>query len=369
MTSDIDITSTATLPDIEEAILKLQSGKVGSDRSFKARITSKRRSSYFLDIWSAIAIGSVPTSISSQVKAWGLQDWSNIDDEDGFALSYPGLAALQLGAQLICDGKEPQLVDAAQIRRHLNLAGGILGSTGARHRTIVELDPDLPQATPLIDGFGGRDAFFEFVHGILRVLEIGAMATKTRNFKHSADKGTILEFLYELQANAKEHGHAKPNIRFLRLQKHLYPNRTKALTHATGFTELSRYLLNQPEKPSNRKFNLVEASVSDFGPGILDGFLATSAGAAHTHRPRLELLTELIHRQLSSKSDPNAGLGIRQALRAARQMGAFVSLRTAEFWYVLQPSQSEEPHLVPINNKLAKIRGTHWQLLLPDPTV
>ena len=105
--------------------------------------------------------------------------------------------------------------------------------------------------------------------------------------------------------------------------------------------------------------------MSDFGPGIVDGFLATSAGEAHRQRPRAELLQDLLHNQLSSKSDPNAGLGIGNALAAAQEMGAFVSLRTAEFWLVTR--LDKQPRLYLRVGEFAKVPGTHWQLLLPDP--
>jgi hypothetical protein len=368
MASDIDITASATLADIEKAISGLRpETQIG--RGLTARISSNRRSSYFKDIWCAIAVAAgLSAGPTIRVTAWGLQDWSKQDDEDGFALSYPGITALQLGADVLTDGRFPERLDPARVRRHISAVGGVLG-TGARQRTVVELDPDLPRATPLMSGSGGRDAFFEFVRSILRFLEIGAMARKPAvAVGESTAKGTVLEFLYELQANAVEHGRASRNVRFLRLQKHLYPSRTEALGHAASFAELTDYLTAQSERPSNRQFNLVEASVSDFGPGILDGFLATFAGGAHRQRPRAELLAALLHDSLSSKSDPNAGLGIRHALAAAREMGAFVALRTSEFWLVMRGSLDEEPRLVFREGDFAKVRGTHWQLLLPDPT-
>ena len=243
MASHIDITSSATLADIEKAISRLQADTRETGHGFTARISSDRRSSYFKDIWSAIAVAAgVNSGVPARVTAWGLQDWSKQDDEDGFALSYPGITALQLGADVLTDGRSPELLDPARVRRRIGAAGGLLG-TGARQRTVVELDPDLPRATPLVSGSGGRDAFFEFVRNILRFLEIGAMARKTAGSGgESAAKGTILEFLYELQANAVEHGRASRNVRFLRLQKHPYPSRTKALGHAARFAELTDYL-------------------------------------------------------------------------------------------------------------------------------
>ncbi len=368
MPSHIDITSSATLADIENAISLLSDARQ-SGRIFTARVSSDRRSSYFKDIWSAMAVATgLRSGVPARVTAWGLQNWSKLDDEDGFALSYPGIAALQLGADVLTDGKRPEPLDPARVKRRLSDAGGILG-TGARQRTVVELDPGLSRATALVSGAGSRNSFFEFVREILRSLEIGAMARKKVGIvgEHAA-KGTILEFLYELHANAVEHGRAASNVRFLRLQKHLYPSRTQALRHAAKFAELTTYLEAQPERPSNRLFNLVEASVTDFGPGILDGFLATFAGEGYRQLPRATLLEDLLYKQLSSKSDPNAGLGISNALAAALEIGAFVSLRTAEFWLVMRGRLDEHPRLSFREGDFARVPGTHWQLLLPDPT-
>jgi len=51
------------------------------------------------------------SGVPARVTAWGLQNWSKLDDEDGFALSYPGIAALQLGADVLTDGKRPEQLD------------------------------------------------------------------------------------------------------------------------------------------------------------------------------------------------------------------------------------------------------------------
>lgn len=101
MASDIDITASATLADIEKAISELRR-ETQIDRGLTARISSNRRSSYFKDIWCAIAVAAgLNAGPPIRVTAWGLQDWSRQDDEDGFALSYPGITALQLGADVL----------------------------------------------------------------------------------------------------------------------------------------------------------------------------------------------------------------------------------------------------------------------------
>src|SRR5690242_5554030 len=96
MATDIEISATATLAEIEAAISRLQHADKIS-RGFTARIASERRSTYFKDIWAAMAVAAaIRGRANSRVTAWGLKDWSKQDDEDGFALSYPSITALQL---------------------------------------------------------------------------------------------------------------------------------------------------------------------------------------------------------------------------------------------------------------------------------
>jgi hypothetical protein len=377
MSVDIEIGLKDTLSAIETKIGKVldtlaKGHGPPSCELFKARVASDRRSSFFKDIWAALAVGSgIDRCANAEVTAWGLKDWSGQDDEDGFALSYPGLIALQRGARVLAETKPQQRLDAARVKRKIRLSRGVLG-TGARQRTVVELDPDSPMAAALKTGYEDRDAFFEFVRSVLSELEIGALGRRQsyNGTRESPEKGTILEFLYELRSNAFEHGRTDNNVRLLRLQKHQYPHRDIALRHAPELDELADYLKTQPERPSSGVFNLVEASVSDFGPGILDGFLSTFAGGAHKQRPRKELLDALLHEQLSSKSsDPNAGLGIGQALAAAREIDAYVSLRTGEFWLTMRGRRDAAPRLTFREGLFPRIIGTHWQLLLPDRTV
>jgi hypothetical protein len=316
----------------------------------------------------AVASG-IERSASAEVIAWGLQSWALLENEENFALSYPCLIAIQRGARIVTDGT-PLELDREQVKRSIIGSGGVIG-TGARQRTVVELDPDLPLAARLTSGAQRRGRFFEFIRSVLTQLEIGQLARRnpSPNLKEGAAKGTILEFLYELHSNAFEHARTESNARFLRLQKHQYPHRDGAKRRVSAFVELERYIESQPERPSNRVFNLIEASVSDFGPGIPDGFLASFAGSRYRSSPRSELLDTLLHEQLSSKSsDPNAGLGIKQALAAAQDLDAFVSLRTAEFWLTMQGRSARGAKLTFRPGKFPHIAGTHWQLLLPDPT-
>jgi hypothetical protein len=372
MTFDLEITGKDEVGTIETKIAQLvaacsRQGQGGTERVFVARIASDRRASYFKDIWAAIAVAcGIDRCAKAEITAWGLANWTKLNDEDGFSLSHSSLLAMQRKARILTDKKPQVPLDDHEVRRYISLNNGVIGGTGGRQRTVVELDPHSPVAAALTTGADRRDTFFEFVRGILTHLEIGALARRTE----TRAKGTILEFLYELHANAYEHGKSDNGVRLLRLQKHQYPRRDVALPRASGFGELLSYLQAQPERPSNGQFNLVEASVSDFGSGILDRFLATFAARPYQDWPREKLLHALLHEQLSSKSsDPNAGLGIGQALAAASAMDAFVSLRTGEFWLTMRGALDKKACLSLREGRFPKIVGTHWQLLLPDRTL
>jgi len=369
MPVELRISKTDGIAPIEQKLAKLTSDlSQPGRRSLFAYIASDRRATFFKDIWTSIALATgIDRSRDTEVIAWGLQDWAGLADIDGFALSHPSLVAMQRGVQIFTDRNPRQRLDATAVRRCISMSGGLLGSEGARYRTVVELDPELPRAAVLSGGLKARDTFFDFVRDALQDVQISSQASGRRAVNPA--KNAILEWLFELHTNGYEHARRDESARLLRIQKHPYPNRSKALEHAQQLAELSEYIESQDERPSNRMFNLVEASVSDFGPGILDGFLSTYMGEAYCNKPRHEVLNRLLHDQLSCKSsDPNAGLGIGQALQAARSLDAFVSLRTGEFSLYMRGQLDDSPILKFREGPFPSVVGTHWQLLLPDKT-
>ncbi len=329
-----------------------------------ARLSSDRRATFFKDIWASAAVATgIDHSRSATLIAWGLQDWPQLDTTDSFVFSHPSLLAMQRGAKIHADNQSQSPMDLRAVKRFITAKGGVLGSDGGRHRTVIELDPESPRAAVFRDG--DRDAFFGFIRRALKELEIADPPVDVVNTLHA--KNAILEWLFELYNNGYEHAYRENSVRILRLQKHLYPKRGDALKHANQIPELSDYLNSQPEKLSGGNFNLIEASVSDYGPGIIDGFLSTYAGAAYREMPHRELLEKLLHDQLSSKtSDPSAGLGIGQAINAARQLDAFLSLRTAEFSLFMRGRLDDAPKLTFRKGAYTPVVGTHWQLLLPN---
>jgi hypothetical protein len=81
---------------------------------------------------------------------------------------------------------------------------------------------------------------------------------------------------------------------------------------------------------------------------------------------------ELIYKNLTSNSlDPAAGHGIFNALHAARKLGAFVSIRTNEFWraqnFAGKTTGIELKNIA--NQPLGKVAGTHWQFIWAPPPI
>jgi hypothetical protein len=330
--------------------------------SFEARLVSDWSDHLFKEQWAGMAIAEgLSRADLSVVKEKGLTGWPVLRDEAA-QLNIPSLLALQRGAQLtLANGESP--FAASEARRYVIDRGGLLGRDSGRWRCLVELDPQAGVAPVLNSEMPRRDALITLVRAILEQLEVGAYGR--RDPGHDlGPKASVLEFLSELHTNGWEHAREGSSVRTVRLMKHLYPEREGLAAKAGGFHELEAYIQSQ----SRGNINLVEVSVSDFGPGIVDGFLDSFAGRSFRDKPREEVIERLLHTKLSAKSgDPNAGLGILYALEAARAMWGFVSLRTGEFWFTLDGSTRDgEVRLVRRDGRYPKIQGTHWQLLYPD---
>ena len=164
MSLRVEIRATDGVADIERKIAQLQADPLlsGESRScdlFAAKLSSDRRATFFKDIWAAMAVATgIDHCARAEVTAWGVKDWSNCDDEDGFALSHPSLLAFQRGARVVTDARPPMPLDQTEVKRVISRQAGVIG-TGARQRTVVELDPDFPVAAALTTGVTRRDNF------------------------------------------------------------------------------------------------------------------------------------------------------------------------------------------------------------------
>lgn len=356
-----EIKKRSDLPDIERAIGGLQADRA-SNLNRELKLSTDHASRFFREQWLAMAVaeatgGEDPTSI----VAWGQQALPNLDDDEDYGFSLPVMLALQRGTSVFHDGSHRAALDATTIRRHVcERRQGLLGDGGSPRR-LVEFDPESPVAPILRRGPRTSETFAAVIRSALQQFEVGAIGRGKFESEHGA-KRTLIEFLYELHDNGSEYASGEPGVRMLRLQKHIGSSRDRLAEKAGAFRQLEEYVSRQI---GSGAINLVEASVSDFGPGILRSFLASFPGRAHLGRPPIDVLDELLHSQLSGKSDPGAGLGIPNALAAATRMFGFVSLRTGRHWLYLDGSQSERK-MRHVPGDHPEVQGTHWQLLYPD---
>lgn len=356
------------LASIEKRIVNLQrqadAEALQGDRVdlFEADIVAQWSDKLFKEQWGGMAIAAGMTRArATRVKALGFGSWPALTDES-VQMRIPSLLALQRGAQ-VRTASGTGLLNVGEMRQYVIERGGLLGQESGRWRCLIEFDPDVDVAPVLNTGTSRRDAFSKLVRDILDDLEIGAYGMRDPG-QDASYRNTVLEFLSELHTNGWEHARGANGLRTIRLQKHLRSDRGQLIGAAGDFKELSDYIGRQ----AGGQINLIEVSISDFGPGILDGFLASFVGEKFRESDRAELLDRLIHKKLSSKAgDPNAGLGIPDALRAARSMHGFVSLRTDRHWLILDGSGSDPVvQMKPRTGDFPSIPGTHWQMLYPD---
>ena len=154
----------------------------------------------------------------------------------------------------------------------------------------------------------------------------------------------------------------------MRIRKHVANNVAELVRRAGAFEPLAKYIRAGFKGSGQHAF--LEASVSDFGLGILDHFLSSEKGERFRSTARREVLQKILLEPLSAKLiDEGAGQGLRNALHAARDMGGFVSLRAGEFWLVqsyAQPDAAIALHDVD-DIRRQKVAGTHWQFFWPQP--
>lgn len=363
------------VPEAEALLVDLEAQSFADNDKIAVELLLPSQSNAILaDTWLGIATGTCAGLLPTRVVARGLQEL----DADSQLFSTPaGLAALQGAASIVPEGAKDDVVDAEKVVSQLIARDRGLVATGGGGQILFEADPDfsvasiLRAASPVAkESAERRQMFTQLVLDLRRRVEIGALRRKI-NPVSEGPAGAVGRFLFELHENGMEHG-SRDSIgrrirgaRMLRIRKHIANRPEELVARHGGFGELEAYL-------SKLRTNaLVEATISDFGPGVVDGFLESTAGSNHAGRDRRELLDALLFERLSSKgTDPASGLGIQRALRAAAQMQAFVSVRTAEFW--LAASYAEEGRARRLRDvagaqSRAKVRGTHWQILWPQP--
>lgn len=373
MVPTIKIDRSATVASIEDTLGRLAPSGSSGDSPLRLNIASRYGGGILSDIWAAILAGTACRRHATRVIASGLQ--SDIEPDTVFASTPAFLASLSIAEAISPEAGHD--VDLAAMRRHFALRSqGLVDPERGVAQTLVEFDPDHSVA-PILRGGSGSAAvtpvmrkklFEQLVLQFRRRLEIGALRQGIVPVG-TGPAGDLGRFLAELHENAIEHGTRDANgrmlagTRFMRLRKHAANHKQQLVERCGSIAELARHI--EFSTPVSGPVALIEASISDFGLGIVDAFAASPASGGLT-LGRRDLLENLIYERLSSKSsDPSAGLGIQKALDAARRMQAFVSLRTAEFWLTISFAGTEaEPRLRDVGaNSRSAVSGTHWQII------
>jgi hypothetical protein len=372
---ELELSRSFTVASAEQLLHSLNDAE-GSASEYRLRVASSNEGGILADLWAAIVVGTACHRSPTDVIAWGLR--KPIKRATPFALSPAFIAALPAARSVASESGEA--VPTSEARRVLALVNkGLLDPASGSAQTLVEFDPDYPVAPVLRGGSGfepesplvRKRLFGQQVLEFRQRLEIGGLRRGV-NPVNAGAAGDVGRFLAELHENGAEHGSrnsegkAGRGVRFLRLRKHVAASRTELAARCGEIDALARHV--ECTLSETGASTIVEASVSDFGPGIVDGFLQ-SASAEGINLPRRQLLESLIYERLSSKSrDPHAGLGIQKALQAARRMQAFVSLRTAEFWLTASYGPgADEVILADVpGGPHPPVVGTHWQILWPQ---
>jgi hypothetical protein len=370
----IDVPKSATLADLEALFSTV--GNAPAESSLRLRTASTFDGGILADIWAAILIGTASRRLRCELIGWGLKE--QISPSSTFAMTPAFLTGASV-ASSICP-EVGDAIDQDRARRYFATRhDGLIDPASGASQMLVEFDPDYRDASILRSRMGSnvvtptlRTRMFEqLVLRFRRQLEIGANR-RSIDPRGRGPAGDLGKFLAELHENGSEHGSrgedgkTLPGTRFLRVKKHVANSKQQLLERSGSFGELRAYV--EAAVPDTGGPALIEASISDFGLGIVDGFSRTPA-AVKVSLDRRALLDELIYGRLSSKSsDPSAGLGIQKALDAARRMSGFVSLRTGEFWLSASFAGSEPNiRLQDVPGQHPSVTGTHWQLLWLQP--
>lgn len=367
---DTEIGPSSSLADLEQRLRDLPSA--GQEARARLVVDAFASNDLLADVWGAILCGTLCRRAATHIVY--------TDPGDGtarFATSLAGLAAASMATSI--EDNYGRALDGAVLRQSLMLdRDGLVTPDSDVAQTLVEFDPDFP-VSPLFQLDNGaaapgrlrRRLFQSQVLRFRQMLDVRALRRGGGPVGHgmAGDLGIFLSELHEngLEHGSRDDGQTLVGTRFLRLRSHTAADVAELVERCGPFRQLRRYV--ERTFSGCEPVTLVEASISDFGRGIVDAYQASSAGLGPDINRR-ELLERLIYGRLTSKSsDPSAGLGIQKALDAARGMNAFVSLRTAEFWMAVSfLTDTDDPHLVHLGEAPhPPVAGTHWQMFWPQP--
>ena len=344
------------------------------------KVSTNYSNKIFAELWVTITLGTILRAAPrSHAIVWGLSDNHDFDARN-FVARLPGLASAFLADKLLRDQNRSELT-VSGVRRWIEQEkNGYISDLKGTDRSIVEFDSKrasiLQDLTVKGDDIDEK-AFYNLFLQIRSELEVWAVGDHKRREVNKSAMNDISEFLKELFENAYKHGRLGenliqrmiPQLRFLRVRKIVESSRSRLLDRAANTIPLIREHI-EAVMEGKKENVLIEVCVSDFGQGILDHFLASSTGKRISGRPRQTILERLLYENMTSEShDAQAGLGLPNALDAASRLRAFVSLRTAEFWYARSFADRTSDHVLApvVEGPRGEVAGTHWQFLWAPP--
>lgn len=369
---EIKVEKGSDISAIEQRLKKIAS--LATDSQAMAMVPTKFDTEVFGETWAAIELGTLLRRVPAASSiVWGVTPEHQFD-LDRFATTAPGMVASFLGTKLFFADKKTRIgTDPAKEAIEYLRQGLLKGEVKGGIWTLVEFDDRRALTLTALSRNKRRidqNVFANIVVEARTSLDIWKPRGDTTEADIAAME-SISEFLRELFENAYIHGRLPGSTRQLRYMRFRKITDARATLLKRGGKTVPMLETHVHDSLRGKKSNgFFEVSVSDFGLGILDAFLASPSGRRRADEPRAELLGELIHDKLSSNSlDQNAGLGIPKALRAAKDIGALVSVRTGEFWWARSYQDGEEGfRLKPQRaGELAPVAGTHWQILWAPP--
>ena len=329
------------------------------------------------DVWAAILCGTVCRATNARVVFTDLDERkrSNVHFENSLA----GLTCTSIATSIQSNEGTP--LEGPALRQRIMLDNeGLVSPDSDDSQILVEFDTDYPVAIRFQQRNGARAEsrsyrrrFENLVLEFRKKLDSGALRRGDDGAVKEGGAGEVGRFLAELHENGFQHGSRGTNgaasgTRFFRMCTHSASSPGELLERCKAFPQLSHYVDRTFRRHDS--VGLVEASVSDFGLGIVDAFQTSPAGLGDKVDRAELLLDGLIYGRLTSKSnDKSAGLGIQKALDAARSMQAFVSLRTGEFWLTASflPELPDARLTLLGTGSHPPVAGTHWQIFWPQP--
>jgi hypothetical protein len=364
-----------------------------------------------IQIWLPADLGSglfkesraVALLASAASKGLTVVDWTPDSDpardRRRFGQTIEGLAGLIYSDEIKNIRAVPLELNREEVRWDIIDREGILEPSCSRGSSLTfcafDDDDDAPSQPIALMGLETKEMFIPvFTRYRQTHFEIGVGADYSERiapdlFDHAeqgfngsaaidADR-VLAGFVFELFKNTLEHGCKDaegatiPGLRWIRIRKHIGHKKHEFINaHAKSFPTLQAYLDTVIGEEGTCKF--YEVAISDNGLGIIDRFVATRPEHATngTIEGKVALVNRIIEQALSSKrAQSGAGHGLRKALKAARRLRGFVSLRTDRVWVCASSTDrapaEQRPLLTPVSaeHEFSPVRGTHFNMLFP----